>query len=453
MNNEERSFLKLVIDYSQRHKLFHAKGLYLVALSGGADSVALLRVMKAMGITVHAMHCNFHLRGTESDRDEQFCKDLCERLGIELHLIHFDTKTYSALHHVSIEMAARDLRYAYFNRLAKDLSACGICVAHHRDDCAETVLLNLLRGTGVHGLRGIMPRNGNILRPLLCIGRKDIEQYLTAISQDYVTDSSNLVNDVMRNKIRLDIMPLLEQINPTAKETIAKSAEHIAEATKIVDASTSHSIDDIRVASQKYDVYSIDGLMQQPSSEYVLFTLLERYGFSSQQVHQIHDTISQNRLACGKTWSSDTHAVLLDRGNIVVNSLNNQPFKPMRIPETGTYIIDTAEHKIKLEVLPYEGMQSISKEASCACVDADKVAYPLTLRLYSNGDKFIPFGMRQHKLVSDYLTDKKRNLFDKREQMVLTTHNNEIVWVVNERVDNRFRVSDSTNAVLKIALL
>ena len=187
MNNEERSFLKLVIDYSQRHKLFHAKGLYLVALSGGADSVALLRVMKAMGITVHAMHCNFHLRGTESDRDEQFCKDLCERLGIELHLIHFDTKTYSTLHHVSIEMAARDLRYAYFNRLAKDLSACGICVAHHRDDCAETVLLNLLRGTGVHGLRGIMPRNGNILRPLLCVGRKDIEQYLTAISQDYVT--------------------------------------------------------------------------------------------------------------------------------------------------------------------------------------------------------------------------------------------------------------------------
>ena len=193
--------------------------------------------------------------------------------------------------------------------------------------------------------------------------------------------------------------------------------------------------------------------MQQPSSEYVLFTLLERYGFSSQQVHQIHDTITQNRLACGKTWSSDTHAVLLDRGNIVVNTLNNKPFKPMRIPETGTYIIDSAEHKIKLEVLPYEGMQSISKEASCACVDADKVAFPLTLRLYSNGDKFIPFGMRQHKLVSDYLTDKKRNLFDKREQLVLTTHNNEIVWVVNERVDNRFRVSDSTNAVLKIALL
>lgn len=174
----EKQFLSKVKTYITQHNVVRATGHYLVALSGGADSVALLLTMQDMGFHIEAAHCNFHLRGEESDRDEQFCKNLCERRGVSLHLAHFDTRGYAALHHVSIEMAARSLRYAYFQNLCKDLSLDGICVAHHRDDSVETVLLNLVRGTGVHGLRGILPVNGNVLRPLLCVSRADIINYL-----------------------------------------------------------------------------------------------------------------------------------------------------------------------------------------------------------------------------------------------------------------------------------
>ena len=207
----EKQFLSKVKTYIAQHNVVRATGRYLVALSGGADSVALLLTMQDMGFHIEAAHCNFHLRGEESDRDEQFCKNLCKSRGVSLHLAHFDTRGYAALHHVSIEMAARSLRYAYFQNLCKDLSLDGICVAHHRDDSVETVLLNLVRGTGVHGLRGILPVNGNILRPLLCVSRADIINYLGCKNQNYVTDSTNLVADVMRNKIRLQILPLLQK--------------------------------------------------------------------------------------------------------------------------------------------------------------------------------------------------------------------------------------------------
>ena len=166
--------------------------LFLVALSGGADSVCLLLAMKRLGYRVEAIHCNFHLRGAESDRDEEFCKRLCEREQIPFHTVHFDTKTYAEVHKVSIEMAARELRYNYFEQLRKAIDAEAILVAHHKNDAVETLLMNLLRGTGIHGLQGIKPRNGRIIRPLLCVSRQEIVEWLNMIGQDYVTDSTNL---------------------------------------------------------------------------------------------------------------------------------------------------------------------------------------------------------------------------------------------------------------------
>ena len=177
--------------YVEKHKLLKPSELYLVALSGGADSVALLLLLKNAHFNVHAAHCNFRLRGEESDRDEAFCVELCQRLGVELHRAHFDTREYAELHKVSIEMAARELRYKWFEQLRQDIGAAGICVAHHRDDSVETVLLNLVRGTGLRGLTGIQPRNGNILRPLLCVSRAEIEVFLAEKGQKYVTDSTN----------------------------------------------------------------------------------------------------------------------------------------------------------------------------------------------------------------------------------------------------------------------
>ena len=237
--------LSKVKDYIKQHNLLNSNDLYIVALSGGADSVALLLFLDEMGYQVHAAHCNFHLRGAESDRDEAFCESLCLQKDIPFHRIHFDTLTYAETHHVSVEMAARELRYGYFEQLRKDIGASGICVAHHRDDSVETVLLNLIRGTGLRGLTGIQPRKGYILRPLLCVSRQEIEQYLQAKGQSYVTDSTNLVAEVQRNVVRLKVLPLLETINPAVADNIQRTAENLTEAQSVLDVAKKSVIEKI----------------------------------------------------------------------------------------------------------------------------------------------------------------------------------------------------------------
>ena len=225
--------LNKVREYIEKQCLLESGKRYLVALSGGADSVCLLLVLRQLDYQVEAVHCNFLLRGDESHRDEAFACNLCEKQGVPFHVIHFDTRTYAELHKVSIEMAARDLRYQYFEQLRKDIGAEAICVAHHQDDSVETILMNLLRGTGIHGLSGIKPRNGHILRPLLCVSRKEIEAFLASQHQDYVTDSTNLVADVLRNKLRLKVIPMLNDLWPGASEAIARTARNMAEAEKV----------------------------------------------------------------------------------------------------------------------------------------------------------------------------------------------------------------------------
>ena len=222
--------------FIKKERLIIWEGLHLVALSGGADSVALLLVLKQLGCHIEAVHCNFHLRGEESDRDESFVKNLCSEQDIKLHLIHFDTNEYAAVHQVSIEMAARELRYRYFEQLRQDIGAETICVAHHRNDAVETLLMNLMRGAGIHGLTGIHPKNGAIVRPLLCVSRDEIEDYLHARGQAYVTDSTNLQPDVLRNKIRLQLLPLVEEIYAGATENIAfdQRSQHAQHAFGII---------------------------------------------------------------------------------------------------------------------------------------------------------------------------------------------------------------------------
>ena len=304
--------------FASVHELFVYGGKYIVALSGGADSVSLLFVLKhlehELGIDVEAAHCNFHLRGAESVRDEEFCKQLCERLSVPLHLIHFDTQAYADLHRVSIEMAARDLRYGYFENLRRDIKAQDICVAHHRDDSVETVLLNLVRGTGLRGLRGIQPRNGNIIRPLLSLSREDIMQYLDALGESYVTDSTNLHNDVKRNKIRLDVMPLLRELNPSVSQSIFGSSLRVGEALKVFDEAMKRSIADVTATSPSHHltispphhlVISVERLKKQPSPEYTLHEILSSRGFASAQIEQIYGSL--DTCSAGKIIASDSH--------------------------------------------------------------------------------------------------------------------------------------------------
>ena len=451
--------------FASVHELFVYGGKYIVALSGGADSVSLLFVLKhlehELGIGVEAAHCNFHLRGAESVRDEEFCKQLCDRLSVPLHLIHFDTQAYADLHRVSIEMAARDLRYGYFENLRRDIEAQDICVAHHRDDSVETVLLNLVRGTGLRGLRGIQPRNGNIIRPLLSLSREDIVQYLDALGESYVTDSTNLHNDVKRNKIRLDVMPLLRELNPSVSQSIFESSLRVGEALKVFDEAMKRSIADVTATSPSHHltisppqhlVISVERLKQQPSPEYTLHEILSSYGFTSAQIEQIYGSL--DTCSAGKIIASYSHELAFDRGSLLVQPRTNvvDAARSMRIPETGTYVFSDSL-KIKVAAEDCGDDYVPSRAADCVCLDASDIKFPLTLRHIEQGDRFVPFGMNGMKLVSDYLTDRKKNVFEKRAQLVVTDAQQRIVWLVGERTDNRFRISKETSKALRLTLL
>ena len=501
------TFVNQVRHFAHHHQLFTPRGKYIIALSGGADSVSLLLVLKhlesELGITLEAAHCNFHLRGDESLRDEQFCKQLCRRLHVPLHLVHFDTHAYADLHHVSIEMAARDLRYAYFEQLRRDISAADICVAHHRDDSVETLLLNLVRGTGLRGLRGIQPRNAHIIRPLLSHSRQQIEQYLDALGESYVTDSTNLHNDVKRNKIRLNVIPLLRELNPSVSQSIFETSLRVTEALKIFDDAIQHAIADITIpprgdtcrgctclkcTNQPVEkctnqpllvhlrqvhplsncpnqpvencttpqtqnsplIISVPRLKQQPSPEYTLHEILSPRGFTSAQIEQIYTSLDTN--PTGKIITSCSHELAFDRSTLILQPKTPTPLvRPMHIPETGTYVLSD-NLKLKVETEECGDRYEPCRTADCASLDASDIKFPLTLRHIQPGDRFVPFGMTGTKLLSDYLTDRKKNIFEKRAQLVLTDAQQRILWLVGERTDNRFRITPHTQQALRLTL-
>lgn len=445
-----RRFLQKVSTFIAAKKLLFKEKRYLVALSGGADSVALLLVLRDLGYDIEAAHCNFHLRGEESGRDEAFCRDLCKRHGIVLHVAGFDTVSYAKMHKESIEMAARNLRYAYFENLISDLGLSAVCVAHHKNDSVETVLLNLIRGTGIHGLTGISPLNGNVVRPFLCVSRHDIERTLAEAGQDFVTDSTNLVDDVVRNKIRLGLLPLMRQINPSVSESILATAENVGEAAKVFD---SVVLADAGRITEKGDSHSmridIKGLLECVSPESVLFHVLKDYSYNAAQARQVLGLLPSG---VGKVFLSPTHQLLIDRDYIVVEPLGRGESKNMKIPCEGTYRYGDGV-KLRVELLPWSLISKVEADKDVLYADASKVGFPLVVRVVADGDRFVPFGMKGSKLVSDFLTDGKMNLFDKQRQLVVTDSEGHIVWLVSQRPDNRVRVSPNTRSVLRIKVL
>ena len=443
-----------VADFIGRHQLLSADGLHIVALSGGADSVALLLVLQRLGYRLEAAHCNFHLRGEESDRDEAFVCQLCETQNIPIHRAHFDTREYAALHKVSTEMAARELRYRYFEQLRQDLGADTVCVAHHRDDAVETLLMNLMNGTGIHGLTGIRPVNGYIVRPLLGVSRTEIEAFLHSIGQTYVTDSTNAVDDVLRNKIRLNLIPLMQQILPKSSENIAKTADYIKEVEAVYEAamqSERHQIvTKLRPAIGMADRHEAEAvripeLQALPSSECFLFEWLRSFGFTSAQILQIAKSLDA---PSGTTFSSTSHVLYIDRNELIVASDYQVP-SLLRIPEEGVY---TYQSNLKFKVSQTNDI-AILKSDDCISIDQATVEFPLTIRVFQSGDRFTPFGMKGSKLVSDYLTDKKLSLWAKRSQLVVTDANDHILWLVGHRIAHPFRITPSTTSVLRIELL
>ena len=447
----QHPFLQIVNDFIVGHDLLSPEGKYLVALSGGADSIALLKSLSMLHYNVEAVHCNFHLRGEESDRDEAFCRQRCDELGVCLHVAHFATKEYAEVHHVSVEMAARDLRYDYFEKLRRDVGADDVVVAHHKDDSVETVLMNLIRGTGLHGLMGIAPRRDHIVRPLLCVSRQQIEAFLDDLGVPYVTDSTNLCDDVVRNKIRLNVIPRLKEINPSATEAIAKTASRLRQAAEIFDEAIAGKITEARVKTEDLDdscleaVFDIDKIVE----EYTLFHILAPYGFSSSMIENVFKALKTAR--SGAVFCSVSHELLIDRGKLIVQAI--QPvFQPYRIPEEGIYRLSN-QCRLCVTRVPLEEVTFKKGYCDTIFVDADKLSFPLIIRTAMPGDRIHPLGMKGSRLVSDILTDEKVNLFDKRRQLVLVDAKGEIVWLVGRRLNRHFSITPHTQSVLKIQYL
>lgn len=411
----------------------------IVALSGGADSVALLLVLQKLGYCCTAVHCNFHLRGEESMRDEHFVRELCHRRNVPLTVVDFDTTAYAQEKKISIEMAARELRYEAFERLRKESGATAIAVAHHRDDSSETVLLNLLRGTGIKGLRGIQPKNGYIVRPLLCVGRSDIQEYLHYRGEEYVTDSTNLQTDYTRNKVRLEILPAMSKINPSIIESIAQTAERVSEAEKVYAAAIAEGIERVK----KGDTIDIEKLTKEPSPAALLHEILQPLGFNSTQIGDICSTME--REGC-HTFESNGWRVIKDRTTLIVTQKRGEGSTETELITDGA--TETPQGTVLCSTMPFNG--EIERVKEVATLDYEKILPPLTLRRWRKGDRFAPFGMRGSKLVSDYMTDRKMNAVQKEQQLVVTDSAGTILWLVGERPAAHCSVTEETKKILRI---
>lgn len=438
---------RTVRSYIERNRLLSDddRRPVLVGLSGGADSVALLSVLVRLGYACVALHCDFHLRGEESERDAAFARTFAESLGVPFYQTDFDTVAYAREHHLSIEMAARALRYVWFEETRERLGAQAIAVAHHRDDSVETVVMNLIRGTGIRGLTGIRPRNGFVVRPLLCVSRTDIVAWLENQGIRYVTDSTNLSDAYTRNFIRLNVLPLLERINPSVREAIARSAEHLSVVASVYAYEIARAREEVIVSE---GCLSIEALCRFPAPEAILYELLKEYGFSRWVSAEVFDAL---RKESGKVFYSKTHRLLKDRAYLWIVPLEREA-------EKTSFLLDPSREIYREPVgltfreLPITPDFQIEKNRRFAYFDADKLRFPLTLRKWREGDWFVPFGMKGRQKLSDYFSDHKFSRIEKEKAWLLCS-GDAIIWLIGERADNRFRIDSGTKRVLAVNFL
>ena len=411
--------------YIQTNQIFSQDGLILVGVSGGADSVALLLILKSLGYQVQALHCNFHLRQKESDRDERFVSELCRKNNIPLLIKHFNTKEYAARNNVSIEMAARDLRYNWFYDVLTDNNAQSIAVAHHRNDQAETLLLNLIRGTGIRGLAGMYPIRNQIARPLLCVTRDEILAYLNEIKQDFVTDSTNLEREATRNKVRLDILPQMAEINPSIVNTLSETCSILMSSLPFYEKKVEEELN--RVKHNDTEV-NIPQLQECENTDVLIYEWLKDKGFTTSQHREIAESLESTS---GKIWESKAYRLLKDRDKLILQEKKEKVSDPQILQEQVDSITETGP--------------------DLAYFDSDKIVAPITYRTAKKGDWFIPFGMEGKKLISDYLTDIKATRFEKENQL-LALCGEDIIWVVGHRSDNRYRVDKDTQHIIRLRI-
>jgi len=414
---------------------------FLLTVSGGRDSVVLAHLFVSFQLNFDIAHCNFHLRGEESNKEMTFVQKLPFLTNQKVFVKEFDTLQIQQNSNKSIEMMARELRYKWFEEIGKEYDY--IVTAHHANDNAETIILNLLRGTGLRGMCGIPQKNGKIIRPLLRFSSSAIEKYSIEHKIKYCVDSSNLSNDFFRNKIRNKVIPELEKINPNCIEIFTKNSQIFLQQTKFFDAQIQQYKNISWNENEDRVCISIEKLKKIEYPELILYELINKMGFSIFDVQKILKSLDSNS---GKRFVSDTHLLIKDRNCLIIEKK-----KENRIEEIIIHDMDElAQYGFRIEKHLYNPNFEPVKTKDVIYVDAQKLSFPLTIRSWKNGDFFYPFGMKTKKKVSDFFTDIKIDILEKQKVKILSSQN-QIVWIVNYRADNRFRVDECTEFYYQIS--
>lgn len=438
--------------FIKQNKLFDASDKLLLAVSGGKDSVLMAHIFNESGLTFGIAHCNFKLRGSDSDADEAFVKTLAESFGAPFYSKAFDTTAISTNEQISIQMAARKLRFEWFEQLRLEFGYNFIALAHHQDDVIETVLLNLTRGTGIAGLHGILPKNGFKIRPLLFLSRQEIDELITNNKIAYREDASNSSVKYARNKIRHQVIPHLKELNPQLAETFTQNSKRFLQVENFLNTYVNKLRKLLFVKQQSGDFHiEISRLQALKSAELLLFELFKPFHFTEQVLSNLSTSWDGN---AGKVYQSRTHQLLLDRGILILSpKLENTAYQ---------YVSSRIEpHSIEIKWLGNTFIQSakaltetaIEKTSSKAFFDSEKLIYPLTIRAWHQGDVFKPFGMHGKKKLSDYFISEKIPSTQKSKIPIVVNGNGDILWVAGYRADDRYKVTATTKKVVTLEII
>jgi tRNA(Ile)-lysidine synthase len=438
---------------SVSQSLFNKSQLVIVAISGGLDSVVLTHLLKSIQQPIMLAHCNFQLRGAESERDEQFVSTLAREWKIPLHIRRFETKDFAKANKLSIQVAARQLRYGFFDELRQLLSGQGreilIATAHHANDNVETVLMNLFRGTGIAGLKGIPQRNGAVIRPLLFAHRGELEAYAREHNLTWVEDSSNEKEDYTRNYIRHTIIPALEKQYPTLVQNIHASTQVFSETADLYHEAVERRLKKLIATEQgmeKIPVLKVEKMLQAAT---VVFEWIRRFGFSHGQTGE---ALKLTTASNGSYVASATHRLIRNRAWLLMAPLQNTS-SALKVVEALPYetTLDNGSHLHIDEVGPYEPATGIPKlPENEALLDASGITLPLIIRRWKQGDYFYPLGMRKKKKIARFLIDSKVSPLEKEHVWVIESRGR-IVWVVGHRIDDRFKITGGTKEVVSLS--
>lgn len=433
--------------YIADHELVTKQNRIILTVSGGVDSMVMMHLFVAAGYNVAVAHCNFQLRGTESEEDEQLVAEQAAKLGIPHFNKRFDTKGEMALTGESVQMAARRLRYAWFNQLSADEGYDTIAVAHHADDSIETFFINLLRGTGLKGLTGISLLNGKVIRPLLFASRHEIKEYAKSNSIPFREDSSNRSTKYLRNKIRLGIVPRLREIVPQFTGIMCSNIDRLTETQLFIN----HAIDKIARDAVEHiggeDIIHPDRIDSGFPLGFVIYELMSQYyGFKGDVVDSLCDALKSD--STGKRFYAKDWVAYIDRGRIIISHIDERDecAVAVNLSKNKVYCGGSVLYLDKLDI---DAVENLRVPEHIALLDLDTLTEPLELRKWQEGDRFTPLGMTDEKKVSDFLIDEKVSMPEKKRQFVLTS-GGEIVWIVGRRIDNRHKITSKTENVLRI---